>query len=109
MNFPASMAATARWWERKAQASISSRVTLASTAAFQPTVMDMSRLGASGVSRWLGEFHSSQSSAPSTRRLVLGDVEDECAPPATTTLSMPARIDAAALWMALRPDAQCRF
>ena len=36
-------------------------------------------------------------------------VDDEWAPPATTTLSMPDRIDAAALWMALRPDAQCRF
>ena len=39
------MAATARWCERSAQASISSRVTPASTAAFHPTVIDMSRLG----------------------------------------------------------------
>ena len=48
-KLPLSMAATARWCERNAQASISSRVTPASTAAFHPTVIDMSSLGASGV------------------------------------------------------------
>ena len=57
-KLPASMAATARWCERRAQASISSRVTPALTAAFQPTVMDMSMFGASGLSRWLGDIQS---------------------------------------------------
>ena len=48
--------------ERSAQASISSRVTPASTAAFQPTVIDMSMFGASGRSGWVGENQSSISS-----------------------------------------------
>ena len=38
-----------------------------------------------------------------------GKVELDWAPPATTTLSMPDRIDAAPLWTALSPDAQCRL
>ena len=41
--------------------------------------------------------------------MVRGDVELEWAPPATTIRSIPDRIDAAPLWMALRPDAQCRL
>ena len=104
------MAATARWWERSAQASISSRVTSAWTAAFQPTVIDMSRLGASGVSRWLGRVPLLPvvgAQDPPAGARATSSVE--WAPPATTTRSMPARIDAAALWTALSPDAQCRF
>ena len=49
VNRPASIAATARWCERSAHASISSRETRASCAVFQPTVIDMSSNGASGV------------------------------------------------------------
>ena len=41
--------------------------------------------------------------------MVRGDVELEWAPPATTTRSMPDRMDAAPPWMALRPEAQCRL
>ena len=77
-KLPASMAATARWCERSAQASISSRVTPALTAAFHPTVMDMSRFGASGVSRCVGDIQSSHSSVPGTRRVDRGEVDDDC-------------------------------
>ena len=71
------MAATARWWDRRAHASISSRVTPAETAAFQPTVMDMSMLGASGLSRWLGDIQSAHSSVPGMRRVDRGEVDWE--------------------------------
>ena len=108
-KLPASMPATARWCDRSAQASISSRVTPASTAAFQPTVMDMSMLGAFGRSRWVGENQSVQSSVPGTRRVDRGEVDDDCTPPATTTRSMPARTLAAAVVTAARPAAQCRL
>ncbi len=40
-----------------AQLSCSSRLTPALTAVFQPTVIDMSIVGASGVAGWLGESH----------------------------------------------------
>ncbi len=103
------MAATARWCERSAQASISSRVTPASTAAFHPTVIDMSRLGAVGRSRWVGDIQSSHSSVPGTRRVVRGAVDCECTPPATIARSMPARIEAAAVVTAVSDEAQCRF
>jgi len=46
---------------------------------------------------------------PGTRRVVRGEVDWDCVPPATTTRSMPARIDAAALWTAASPEAQCRL
>ena len=49
VNRPASIAATARWCERSAHASISSRETRGNCAVFQPTVIDMSSNGASGV------------------------------------------------------------
>ena len=97
------MPATARWCERSAHASISSRVTPASTAAFQPTVIDMSMFGAFGRSRWVGENQSSQSSVPGARRVDRGDVDDDWTPPATTTRSMPARTVAAAVVTAARP------
>ena len=89
---------------------MSSRLMPAFTAAFQPTVMVMSRIGASGVSRWLGESQSSShSSVPGTRQFVLGEVELDWTPPATTTRSMPAMIDAAALCSAPSPEAQWRL
>ena len=72
------MPATARWCERAAHASISSRDTPASTAAFQPTVIDMSMLGAAGVSRWLGDIQSAHSFVPLLRRSERGDVDIEC-------------------------------
>src|SRR4029453_5740063 len=81
-KLPWSLPATARWCERSAQASISCRVTPASTAAFQPTVMDMSMLGAEGRSAWVGDHQSSQSSVPGTRRVERGDVEDAGGPAA---------------------------
>ena len=108
-KLPASMAATARWCERKAQASISSRLTAAWTAAFHPTVIDMSSQGASGVSGWLGGAQSSHSSVPSTRRRARGAVDADSTPPATTTRSMPARTEPAAVVTAARPPAQCRL
>jgi hypothetical protein len=37
--------------------SCSSRLTPAFTAVFQPTVIDMSIVGASGVAGWLGDNH----------------------------------------------------
>jgi len=70
----------------------------------------MSLIGASGVSRWLGASQSSsQVSVPGTRRLVFGAVELDWTPPATTTRSMPAMTEAAALCSAARPEAQCRL
>jgi hypothetical protein len=89
---------------------MSSRETPALTAAFQPTVMLMSLIGASGVSRWLGASQSSsQVSVPGTRLLVFGAAELDCTPPASTTRSMPAMMVAAAVCTAARPEAQCRL
>ena len=106
---PLSMPATARWCERRAQASRSSRVRPASTAVFHPTVIDMSRLGASGVLRWVGDIHSSQSSVPGTRRMARGEVDEAWTPPATTMRSMSERIEPAAVATAARPEAQWRL
>ena len=53
---PSSMAAMARSCERSAQASISSRLMPAMFAVFQPTVIDMSKAGASGVSGCEGDI-----------------------------------------------------
>ncbi len=104
---PSSIARTALRCERSAHASISSRVTPAFTAAFQPTVIDMSMLGASGRSGCVGGIQSVHS--PSTRMRDLGDVDAEFTPPAKTSSSMPARTLAAAPWTAAMPAAQCRF
>src|SRR6266571_1043426 len=104
---PSSMAAIALRCERSAHASISSRLTPALTAAFQPTVIDMSMLGASGRSGWVGGNQSTHS--PSTRSRDLGAVEAELTPPAMISSSMPARTLAAAPWTAARPAAQCRL
>ena len=65
-------------------ASISSRLTPALTAAFQPTVIDMSRLGASGRSGWVGGNQSTHS--PSTCNRDRGDVDAEFTPPAMIEL-----------------------
>ena len=89
---------------------MSSRETPALTAAFQPTVMLMSSIGASGVARWLGASQSScHSSVPGMRQRDWGMVDVDCTPPATIALSMPAMTDAAAVWMTARPEAQCRL
>ena len=107
LNRPSSMAWIACWWLRRAHASMSSLVTPALRAAFQPTVIDMSRLGASGRSGWVGDIQSSHSSP--TRILLRGEVDAEFTPPAMISSSMPARMLAAAFCTAARPAAQCRF
>jgi hypothetical protein len=110
VNVPASIAATARWCERSAHASCSSRVMPTALAVFQPTEIDMSRFGASAESGWVGGYQSANSSAvPWTRRLSLGAVEVDCTPPATTTRSMPDLMPADALPMVVRLPAQCRL
>jgi len=38
-----------------------------------------------------------------------GAVDEEFVPPAMTTRSIPAMIEAAAVWIAARPEAQCRL
>ena len=63
------------------------RLTPALTAAFQPTVIDMSMLGASGRSGWVGGNQSTISSP--ARRWKRGDVDAEFTPPAMTSWSMP--------------------
>ena len=101
------MACTALRCDPSAHASISSRLTPALTAAFQPTVIDMSMLGASGRSGWVGGNQATGS--PSTILLNRGDVDAEFTPPAMTSSSMPALILAAAPCTAACPAAQCRF
>ena len=86
---------------------MSSRLTPALTAAFQPTVIDMSRLGASGRSGWVGEYQSTHSSP--ARILLRGAVDAEVTPPAMISSSMPARMVPAAVATARRPAAQCRL
>ena len=61
------------------------------------------------MSRWVGANQSVQSSVPGMRRVDRGDVDDDWAPPAITTRSMPARTMAAAVVTAARPDAQWRL
>ena len=80
---PSSIAAIALRCDRSAHASISSRLTPALTAAFQPTVIDMSRFGASGRSGWVGGNQSTHS--PSTCIRDRGDVDAEFTPPAMTS------------------------
>ena len=74
-------------------------------AVFQPTVIDMSNAGACGVSGWLGDIHGFISSVPSTRFIALGELEIDSAPPAMTTVSMPAMMLADAVCTAAMPDA----
>src|SRR5262245_25491068 len=93
--------------EPSAHSSISSRDTPALTAAFQPTVIDISIFGASGRSGWVGGNQSTISSP--CRRLNRGDVDAEWTPPARISCSMPARMLPAALCTAAWPAAQCRF
>ena len=95
--------------DSQAQWSISSRVTPTFWAVFQPTVIDMSNAGACGVSGWLGDIHGFISSVPITRFIELGDVEIDSAPPAMTTVSIPAMMLPAAVCTAAMPDAQWRL
>ncbi len=78
----------ARWCERSAQASISSRLIPAAWAVFHPTVIDMSRVGASGDSTCVGGIHRSSNSrvGPGMRWLISGVIDSDCTPPATMTL-----------------------
>jgi hypothetical protein len=109
-NRPSSIASIAFRCELAAHSSISSRVTFANCAVFQPTVSDMSVFDASTRSGWDGGSHESiQSSVPGLRHLLIGAVERDSTPPAMTAQSMPARIDAAATDTADRLVAQCRF
>jgi hypothetical protein len=79
-------------------------------AVFQPTVIDMSRVGASGVSGCDGGIHGSTNSrVPGTRHFISGDVDRDCTPPATITRSMPDRICAAPFAIAVRLPVQCRL
>ena len=66
---------------------------------FHPTVMDMSREGASGVPGWLGEIQPSLgSAAPGSCHREDGDVDWELVPPAMTARSMPAATIPPAQW-----------
>ena len=79
-------------------------------AAFQPTVIVMSRMGASAVAGWLGASQSSSTwSVPGTRQLDFGMVDDDWTPPAMTARSMPAMIEPAAVDSVPRPEAQWRL
>jgi hypothetical protein len=80
-------------------------------AVFQPTVIDMSLVGASGVSTWVGgsQRSSNFSSGPGIRWFISGVIDNDCTPPAMSTRSIPEPIWAAALPMAVRLPAQCRF
>ena len=89
-----------------AQASISSRLMPAIWAVFQPTVIDMSRQGASGEPRREGDIESSESCVPTVRFFAIGLFDIDCTLPATIASSMPAMIDAAAVSTAARPAAQ---
>ena len=83
----------------------------ADCAVFQPTVIDMSLAGASGVSTWVGGIQRSSnfSSGPGIRQFVSGVIDKDCTPPAMSTRSIPEPIWAEALPMAVRLPAQCRF
>ena len=77
------------------------------TAVFQPTVIDMSMVGASGVAGWLGDSHGSTPAYdPGSFFITVGLCVMLSAPPAMTTRSMPARMPAAAVWIGAMPDAQ---
>ena len=77
-------------------------------AVFSPTVSGMSNAGASGVPGFGSDIHGTY--VPSAfRLLVAGAVLRLSVPPASTTVSMPARTPAAAVVTAARPDAQCRL
>ena len=108
-NRPSSIAWIARWWDRTAQASQSARVRPVAFAVFHPTVIDMSKAGASGCSGCDGDIHGPQSSVPGLRLETCGVVDMLSDPPAITTVSMPAMMLAAALCTAPIPDAQWRL
>ena len=65
----------------------------------------MSNAGASGVSGWLGDIHII-GSPPGCAIHDCGAELELCVPPATTTVSMSARMLPAASCTALSPDAQ---
>lgn len=69
----------------------------------------MSMFGASGLSGWLGDIHATRSSVPGSRRRLWGISDVECVPPAMTTRSIPAIVEAAAALTAAKPDAQWRL
>nr|CRL69326.1 hypothetical protein CPGR_00229 [Mycolicibacter nonchromogenicus] len=78
---------------------------------FHPTVIDMSRVGASGVSGCVGGIQRSSnfSSGPGMRQFVSGVIDSDCTPPAISTRSIPEPICADALPIAVRLPAQCRL
>ncbi len=76
---------------------------------FSPTVIDMSNVGASGVSGWLGDIHICGSPPGSSTFHDCGEVLRLSVPPAMTTRSMPARMLPAPICTALSPEAQCRL
>jgi len=80
-------------------------------AVFHPTVIDMSLVGASGVSTCVGGIHRSSNfnSGPGMRQLVSGVIDSDCTPPAISTRSMPEPICAEAFPIAVREPAQCRL
>ena len=102
----------ARWrlrCDRSAQASISSRVTPALTAAFQPTVIDMSRLGASGRSGWRRRHPGRPVSLVRPARVDRGDGRGGVHAAGDDELVHAGADAAAALCTAARPEAQCRL
>jgi hypothetical protein len=74
-------------------------------------VIDMSRVGASGASTYVGGIHGSWNfnSGPGTRHFITGIIDSDCIPLAITTRSIPEPIPAAALSIAVRLPAQSRF
>ncbi len=70
----------------------------------------MSIVGASGVSGCDGESHGcTPEYGPGSFLNTLGDCVIDSVPPATTTVSIPARMFAAAVCTAAMPDAQWRL
>ena len=94
-NRPSSIAAIAFWCDRNAQASICSRETRPPQREFQPTVIDMSRLGRPAHPR-VGGIHGSIHSSSPTRSFDLGEVDAEFPQPARISESCPPGIDPAA-------------
>jgi hypothetical protein len=79
-------------------------------AVFHATVIDMSIVGASGVSGWLGDSHCcSPEYEPGSFLKTAGLWVMLSAPPAITTRSIPARMLPAAVWIGAMPDAQWRL
>ena len=85
-----------------AHSSDAARLMPARRAVFSPTVIDMSHCGASACSGWLGDIHGWGSSAEAGMDLNARGVELRLSvPPATTTVSMPARMLPAPICTAL--------